>query len=206
MENSSVPTPCPTGHYSLLGGRTSHIDCSPCPPGSFCNSSALTQPSGRCSSGLIVHNHPWEIMLENSATLSHIHTVFTHCIKPHCLLSHMVHVSYISVLSKNVSPQCLSQDITVPWGPLSPVLSPSFMEMSVPWDTFVHKAVGHPNPVLLAPSSKMLGLPPPLTATPVPQGNTASLLDSHSPQVEDFTKLPISLGQSALPLPNECTV
>ncbi|KAK2847209.1 hypothetical protein Q5P01_010208 [Channa striata] len=51
MEGSSVPSPCPAGFFSPLAGRTSHRDCSPCTPGSFCNSSALTEPSGPCSPG-----------------------------------------------------------------------------------------------------------------------------------------------------------
>uniref|UniRef100_A0A3Q3IVN5 Uncharacterized protein n=1 Tax=Monopterus albus TaxID=43700 RepID=A0A3Q3IVN5_MONAL len=46
---SSVPSPCLMGHVNPLAGRASHTDCSPCPPGSFCNSSALAEPSGPCS-------------------------------------------------------------------------------------------------------------------------------------------------------------
>ncbi|XP_036928145.1 uncharacterized protein LOC119004899 isoform X4 [Acanthopagrus latus] len=51
MEGSSVPSPCPAGSISISSGRTSLTDCSPCPSGSFCNSSALTEPSGPCSPG-----------------------------------------------------------------------------------------------------------------------------------------------------------
>ncbi|XP_030258688.1 zonadhesin isoform X7 [Sparus aurata] len=51
MEGSSVASPCPTGSISALSGRTSLTDCSPCPSGSFCNSSALKEPSGPCSPG-----------------------------------------------------------------------------------------------------------------------------------------------------------
>ncbi|KAA8594284.1 hypothetical protein FQN60_005118, partial [Etheostoma spectabile] len=50
-EGSSVPSPCPMGSVSRSAGRTSLTDCSPCPSGSFCNSTALTEPSGPCSPG-----------------------------------------------------------------------------------------------------------------------------------------------------------
>ncbi|XP_023817540.1 zonadhesin-like isoform X2 [Oryzias latipes] len=50
-EGSSLPAPCPLGHFSPLAGRSSLSDCSPCPSGFFCNSSALTEPSGPCSPG-----------------------------------------------------------------------------------------------------------------------------------------------------------
>lgn len=61
MEGSSVASPCPTGSISALSGRTSLTDCSPCPSGSFCNSSALKEPSGPCSPGLTVQfqNGKW---------------------------------------------------------------------------------------------------------------------------------------------------
>lgn len=107
-----MPSPCPTGHFSLLAGRTSRSDCSPCPPGSFCNSTALTQPSGLCSPGLIVHYHPWEIMSENSATLWEciFLTLFTHCIEPQFLPNLMVHLSFIvhfAVFFSEMSNHCV---------------------------------------------------------------------------------------------------
>ncbi|XP_056230180.1 uncharacterized protein LOC130167724 [Seriola aureovittata] len=137
MEGSSVPSPCPTGHVSPSTGRTSLSDCSPCPPGTFCNSSALTEPSGLCIPGFD------------------------------------------------------SPDIFVPWGPLSLLLSPSLMEMFVPWDTIVLRVVGHQNPVLLAASSQSLELPPPLTAAVAPQGDTALVQEPRSRQVGDFTRFPL---------------
>ncbi|XP_028320851.1 uncharacterized protein LOC114474630 [Gouania willdenowi] len=51
IKGSSTPFPCPVGHFSPSTGRSSLSDCSPCPPGSFCNSSALIQPSGPCTPG-----------------------------------------------------------------------------------------------------------------------------------------------------------
>ncbi|KAM4567238.1 uncharacterized protein PAE49_010636 isoform 2-T2 [Odontesthes bonariensis] len=51
MEGSSMPLPCPAGHINPLAGRTSLNDCFPCPSGSFCDSTALTHPSGPCSPG-----------------------------------------------------------------------------------------------------------------------------------------------------------
>lgn len=54
VEGSSVPSPCPPGTIGLSAGRTSPADCSPCPSGFFCNESALTEPSGPCSPGLIL--------------------------------------------------------------------------------------------------------------------------------------------------------
>lgn len=56
MEGSTLPSPCPVGYVSPLADRMSLNDCSPCPSGFFCNSSALTEPSGPCSPGLPAHN------------------------------------------------------------------------------------------------------------------------------------------------------
>ncbi|MED6232417.1 hypothetical protein ATANTOWER_029578, partial [Ataeniobius toweri] len=39
------------GYVSPLADRISLSDCSPCPSGYFCNSKALTEPSGPCSAG-----------------------------------------------------------------------------------------------------------------------------------------------------------
>lgn len=58
MEGSVVPSPCLMGSVSASAGRTSLADCPPCPSGSFCNSSGLTEPSGPCSPGLTdQHDH-----------------------------------------------------------------------------------------------------------------------------------------------------
>ncbi|XP_034024624.1 signal peptide, CUB and EGF-like domain-containing protein 3 [Thalassophryne amazonica] len=51
IEGSIFPSPCPTGSVGPSAGRTSLNDCSPCPAGSFCNSTGLTEPSGPCSPG-----------------------------------------------------------------------------------------------------------------------------------------------------------
>ncbi|KAM6987470.1 uncharacterized protein LKV04_010315 [Tautogolabrus adspersus] len=48
---SSVPSLCPMGSIIPSAGRTSLTDCFPCPSGSFCNRSALTEPTGPCNSG-----------------------------------------------------------------------------------------------------------------------------------------------------------
>lgn len=57
VEGSSLPSPCPLGSLGLLTGRMSLAHCSPCPPGFFCNGSALTEPTGPCSPGLTVQFH-----------------------------------------------------------------------------------------------------------------------------------------------------
>lgn len=51
LEGSSFPTPCPAGTLGHIAGLQSLLDCSLCPPGFYCNSSALTTPSGPCSAG-----------------------------------------------------------------------------------------------------------------------------------------------------------
>ncbi|XP_014845642.1 PREDICTED: uncharacterized protein LOC106919650 isoform X3 [Poecilia mexicana] len=51
LEGSAVPSPCPVGYVSRLADRMSLSHCSPCPSGYFCNSDALTEPSGLCSPG-----------------------------------------------------------------------------------------------------------------------------------------------------------
>lgn len=51
LEGASSPTPCPAGTVSQVEGLQSLLDCSPCPPGFYCNISALTSPSGPCSAG-----------------------------------------------------------------------------------------------------------------------------------------------------------
>lgn len=76
--------------------------------------------------------------------------------------------------------------------------------MCAPWDTSVLRVVGHQTPVLLAASSQRLELPPPLTATLVPQGNTASVLEAHSLQVGDFicTGSEVTHHVSLVPVPS----
>ncbi|KAE8295324.1 hypothetical protein D5F01_LYC06250 [Larimichthys crocea] len=103
--------------------------------------------------------------------------------------AHMVVLSRPSValalFSLHLGSQLVSpaqQDIFVPRGPLNLLLCPGHMVMFVPWDTSVLWVVGHQNAVLLAASSPSLELPLPLTATLVPQGNTATVLEAHSPQ------------------------
>ncbi|KAJ7990480.1 hypothetical protein DPEC_G00300750 [Dallia pectoralis] len=51
VEGSVLPSQCPAGSVSPTEGRSSQTDCSPCPPGFYCNSAALTSPSGPCMSG-----------------------------------------------------------------------------------------------------------------------------------------------------------
>lgn len=54
----------------------SQSDCSPCAPGYFCNSSALTEPSGLCSPGQIVHFHSCLTLLYFSWISSPLHRKF----------------------------------------------------------------------------------------------------------------------------------
>ncbi|XP_038634722.1 multiple epidermal growth factor-like domains protein 11 [Scyliorhinus canicula] len=42
---------CPVGHFGPVQGSGSEIDCPPCPPGLFCNTSGLAFPAGKCSAG-----------------------------------------------------------------------------------------------------------------------------------------------------------
>lgn len=51
QEGASSPMPCPAGTVSQVDGLQSLLDCSLCPPGFYCNISALTAPSGPCSAG-----------------------------------------------------------------------------------------------------------------------------------------------------------
>lgn len=51
LEGASSPTPCPAGTVSQVEGLRSLLECSPCPPGFYCNISALSTPSGPCSAG-----------------------------------------------------------------------------------------------------------------------------------------------------------
>ncbi|XP_076147242.1 uncharacterized protein LOC143131474 [Alosa pseudoharengus] len=50
-EGAYKPWPCPVGTVGVSPGLQSPQGCSPCPPGLFCNSSALTHPSGPCRPG-----------------------------------------------------------------------------------------------------------------------------------------------------------
>ena len=192
MEGSSVPTPCPPGHVSPSAGRMSLSDCTPCPPGSFCNSSAQTEPSGLCHPGLTVFITPGYNVRELRCRTKGC--TFLYCISAlYSANNHTINQTSNSpyiVKTAVFSETCLivsRQDIFAPWGPPRSLLSPSLMETSVPWDTSALWVVGHRNPVLLAASSQSLELPPSLTATLAPQGNTASVVDPRSPQVGDFT-------------------
>ena len=49
--SSAQPTPCPIGTYRSLTGATAISDCLDCTPGSFCNATGLSQPSGLCKPG-----------------------------------------------------------------------------------------------------------------------------------------------------------
>lgn len=43
--------PCPVGTFSQTLGAHNLSSCWPCPPGLYCNSTGLTQPSGICETG-----------------------------------------------------------------------------------------------------------------------------------------------------------
>lgn len=48
LEGCTTPLPCPAGSASMI---ESQLDCSPCPPGFYCITSALISPTGPCSAG-----------------------------------------------------------------------------------------------------------------------------------------------------------
>jgi hypothetical protein len=51
LANSAVPTPCPRGTYSASTGLTLLSQCATCPVGKYCETAALTTPTGSCASG-----------------------------------------------------------------------------------------------------------------------------------------------------------
>ncbi|KAG9482440.1 hypothetical protein GDO78_011238 [Eleutherodactylus coqui] len=51
LSNTSYPIPCPPGSYNPLEGQDEVVDCTPCPAGSACTRSGLTQPDTDCSPG-----------------------------------------------------------------------------------------------------------------------------------------------------------
>ncbi|CDJ35942.1 uncharacterized protein EMH_0045710 [Eimeria mitis] len=70
-EESATPKKCPEGHYCELGtvepkkcpagtfskttGNASVYDCTDCPPGKYCDSEGLPQPSGPCRAGYLCY-------------------------------------------------------------------------------------------------------------------------------------------------------
>ncbi|XP_064629299.1 uncharacterized protein LOC135488586 [Lineus longissimus] len=58
--------PCPSGSYNPATMATSADDCLSCPPGLFCLTSGLREPSGKCSSG-------WYCTGNSSSAMSIIH-------------------------------------------------------------------------------------------------------------------------------------
>ncbi|KAF0752111.1 hypothetical protein AaE_006158, partial [Aphanomyces astaci] len=48
---SYTSIPCPTGTFNNATGAQSFSDCSPCPPGAYCQSSGLALPTGGCAAG-----------------------------------------------------------------------------------------------------------------------------------------------------------
>lgn len=44
--------PCPLGTWSGIIGAQNLSSCWPCPPGLYCNSTGLSQPSGVCNTGM----------------------------------------------------------------------------------------------------------------------------------------------------------
>ncbi|KAF0717142.1 hypothetical protein As57867_002460, partial [Aphanomyces stellatus] len=48
---SSTSIPCPAGTFNNATGAQSFSDCSPCPPGQYCQSSGLALPTGGCAAG-----------------------------------------------------------------------------------------------------------------------------------------------------------
>ncbi|EQC24780.1 hypothetical protein SDRG_17328, partial [Saprolegnia diclina VS20] len=49
--STALPQKCPAGTYSNLTGLAVTTDCLSCPPGFFCQTSGLVQPSGPCMAG-----------------------------------------------------------------------------------------------------------------------------------------------------------
>ena len=79
VENSTqyLSSPCPSGHYCPIGtqapydypcdkgyynnqtGRGSVSDCLPCDPGTYCDSSGLSTPTGKCAPGWYCSRAAW---------------------------------------------------------------------------------------------------------------------------------------------------
>ncbi|EDV25654.1 uncharacterized protein TRIADDRAFT_55968 [Trichoplax adhaerens] len=51
LSGTSVPKPCPAGTFSNSLGNTALSDCQSCTKGYYCNTTALTTPSGQCRAG-----------------------------------------------------------------------------------------------------------------------------------------------------------
>lgn len=51
LAGSGVPTPCPRGTYNPSTGKTALSQCLTCPVGSYCETAALTSPTGSCAAG-----------------------------------------------------------------------------------------------------------------------------------------------------------
>jgi hypothetical protein len=51
VAGSGVPTPCPRGTYSSATGLTNLASCVTCDVGSYCETAALTAPTGSCAAG-----------------------------------------------------------------------------------------------------------------------------------------------------------
>lgn len=129
MEGSSVPSPCPLGSIGLSAGRTSPADCSPCPSGFFCNDSALTEPTGPCSPGLIIligrEKRPWEpepgnnVYLKNTAAFLKI--LPSHCVVLLSCLNALFTTGYFCTLgSSEPSPVSKTQGNVCPVGHFCP--------------------------------------------------------------------------------------
>ncbi|XP_075462630.1 uncharacterized protein LOC142498006 [Ascaphus truei] len=48
---TGIPVPCPVGTYSDRLSLSMELQCTPCPPGYYCNSVSLRSPSGLCLAG-----------------------------------------------------------------------------------------------------------------------------------------------------------
>ncbi|OQR94999.1 hypothetical protein ACHHYP_00649 [Achlya hypogyna] len=69
--NTALPQKCPAGSYSNLTGLAASSDCLSCPPGSFCQTSGLVQPSGPCMAGYTCTGG--DALLSCSATYGSLH-------------------------------------------------------------------------------------------------------------------------------------
>uniref|UniRef100_A0AAV2IZG0 Uncharacterized protein n=1 Tax=Knipowitschia caucasica TaxID=637954 RepID=A0AAV2IZG0_KNICA len=100
---------------------------------------------------------------------------------PHVTLAHQACSVTSAACQSHLGPA--DQDIFVPEDLLNQPLFFDLMEMCVPLDISVQKAVGHRSPVQEGASFQSLELHLPLTATSAPRGNIVLVLEPHSPWV-----------------------
>ncbi|AWO99018.1 putative SCO-spondin-like [Scophthalmus maximus] len=188
--------PCPAGHYCLGGGVEGILPCPPgtysphfglsqveqcliCPAGFYCEDWGLFEPTAPCQAGYYCLAGWFCVSLlppglHPSSALS----TWNEDCQP-CLPGY-----YCDTLGLSAPSGKCWEGFFCLGGADRP--DPPFRDSRhTPFTTneFGLRVVGHQNPVLLAAISQSLELPPHLTASPAPQGNTASVLEPRSQQV-----------------------